>query len=401
MIYFDNASTSFPKPTEVIDGVHNLITNASGNAMRTTSTEDTDIVFETRKKMAKLLNVKFPTSIVFTSNATESLNAIIDGYLKFGDHVVSTAIEHNSVIRPLVRLEKERAVEISWVPVDKIGTINPDDIFNMITTKTRLVIVNHASNVTGTIQDIESIGRRLQKYPNVRFLIDASQTVGHINIDNEVIKADFIAFTGHKALLGISGVGGYYINPEIQIRPIKVGGTGVLSELLVQPAGSPLHYESGTMNMIGIGSLYYGINYLNRIGIENISRDLHVKTRRIIEQLSTFKEITLYSLPNASGIVSFNINGIIPSRLSTFLADNASISNRSGLMCAPFIHEFIKTNPFGCVRISLSHFTTQDEIKIFINYIGQIIADLDKVKNINIPVVYSNPSIYDFQKKEV
>ena len=171
MIYFDNASTSFPKPVEVIQGVQSLMENSSGNAMRTTSTEKTDIVFETRKKIAKLFNVKFPTSIVFTSNSTESLNTIIEGYLKPGDHVVSSAIEHNSVVRPLVRLHKERNIALSWVPVNEFGLINPNDVIEAITEKTTLVIINHASNVTGTIQDVESIGEQLQAYPDVKFAL--------------------------------------------------------------------------------------------------------------------------------------------------------------------------------------------------------------------------------------
>ncbi|MBA5934512.1 aminotransferase class V-fold PLP-dependent enzyme [Weissella confusa] len=399
MIYFDNASTSFPKPVEVIQGVQSLMENSSGNAMRTTSTEKTDIVFETRKKIAKPFNVKFPTSIVFTSNSTESLNTIIEGYLKPGDHVVSSAIEHNSVVRPLVRLHKERNIALSWVPVNEFGLINPNDVIEAITEKTTLVIINHASNVTGTIQDVESIGEQLQAYPDVKFLIDASQTAGHIPIDNQRIKADFIAFTGHKALLGISGVGGYYINPEIKIRPLKVGGTGVLSELLVQPEGMPLHYESGTLNTIGIGALFYGINYIDKFGIENISKELIEKTAQVIERLGSFSEVKIYSQKNASGIVSFNIDGIIPSRLSTFLSEDANISTRSGLMCAPFIHEFINTNPFGCVRISMSHFTTQKEIDTFVDYIAKVIHNLPEIRNINIPKVYSNPSIYDFNEE--
>lgn len=396
MIYFDNASTSFPKPEMVRKGVADLIENTTGSSMRTANTEKTDIIFETRKKLAKLLSVDFPTSIIFSSNATDSLNMIINGFLKEGDHVVSTAIEHNSVVRPLIRLHKEKNVKISWIKSDCYGYVDPDEVINAVDENTKLVIVNHASNVTGTVQDVEKIGQKLKEYPNTRFLVDASQTIGHIPIDNKKINADFIAFTGHKALMGITGVGGYYINPEIEIRPLKVGGTGVLSELLVQPKGAPLEYEAGTMNTIGIGSLSYGIDYLNKIGISEISKELVQKTRLLIEKLSRLDNISIYSKPNPVGIVSFNIKGIIPSRLSTFLSEDADIKTRSGIICAPFIHEFLKTNPFGCVRVSMSHFNTEDEIDKIVDYISGVINNLDNVKNINIPNIYTSPSIYDF-----
>lgn len=173
MIYFDNASTSFPKPEIVKKGVANLIENSTGSSMRTANTEKTDIIFETRKKLAKLLNVDFPTSIIFSSNATDSLNMIIDGFLKEGDHVVSTAIEHNSVVRPLIRLRKERNVKISWVKSDCYGYVEPDEVINAVDENTKLVIVNHAANVTGTVQNVEKIGQKLKEYPNTRFLVDA------------------------------------------------------------------------------------------------------------------------------------------------------------------------------------------------------------------------------------
>lgn len=396
MIYFDNASTSYPKPDIVKKGVTELINSSTGSSMRTASTEKTDIIFETRQKIANLLNIKFPTSIIFTSNATDSLNTIIDGFLKEGDHVISTAIEHNSVVRPLIRLRKERKIQTTWVKCDKNGYIDPDEILNSITNKTRLVIVNHASNVTGAVQDVEKIGSALEKYPNIKFLLDASQSIGHIPIDNQKIKADFIAFTGHKALNGITGVGGFYINPEVEIRSFKVGGTGVLSELLVQPKGIPLQYEAGTMNTIGIGSLSYGIDYLNNIGITQISTDLLQKTKTIINKLSSLEHVIVYSKPNPIGIVSFNIESIIPSRLSTFLAENADINTRAGIICAPFIHEFLNTNPFGCVRVSLSRFNTYNEIDSFIDYITTIISNINDIRNIKTPNIYSSPSIYDY-----
>ena len=255
--------------------------------------------------------------------------------------------------------------------------------------------MNHASYVTGMVQNIEKVGQALKEYPNVRFLVDAAQTLGHIPFDNEKVKADFISFTGHKGLLGITGVGGYYINPQINMRPLKVGGTGVLSELLVQPAGVPLHYESGTLNQVGIGSLYYGISYLNEVGIKSIATSLLDKTKLLITNLKKLDHITVYSKPNSVGIVSFNVNEVIPSRLSTFLLEDYDIKTRSGLMCAPFIHEFLGTNPYGCIRASLSIKNTKKDILDFVGAISKVTQNYNDIRNIRIPDIYSSPSIYN------
>lgn len=395
MIYFDNASTSYPKPEEVVNGVNELICNSAGSSMRTANTEKVDIIFKTRELVANILNVKYPTSIVFTANATESLNSIIDGFLSEGDTVVTTAIEHNSVIRPLIRLKHEKGINIKWIKSDEFGYVNPDEVVKQVNETTKLVIMNHASNVTGMVQNIEKVGKALAKYPKVKFLVDAAQTLGHIPFDNEKVNADFISFTGHKGLLGITGVGGYYINPQINIRPLKVGGTGVLSELLVQPAGSPLHYEAGTLNQVGIGSLYYGISHLNKVGIENISTSLLNKTNLLITKLKKLDHVTVYSKPNFVGIVSFNVDEVIPSRLSTFLLEDYDIKTRSGLMCAPFVHEFLGTNPYGCIRASLSIKNTEKDILDFVEAIRKVTQNYNDIRNIRIPNIYSSPSIYN------
>lgn len=392
-MYFDNAATSYPKPQVVKQAVIDFFNEENGSFQRT-DTENSDFIFKTREKIARLLNVESPSNIVFTSNSTESLNMIIQGFLKKGNHVITTATEHNSVIRPLIRLRKEKMIKISWIECNRNGLIKPSDIMKNIRDNTTLIIVNHGSNVTGQVQDIEQIGNMLKKYGGkIKFLVDISQTAGHIKIDNSKIGADFLAFTGHKALLGLPGIGGFYINPEIDLTPLKVGGTGVLSELLEQPKAVPLRYESGTMNTIGILSLYHSIDYLNSLTLDKIESQLKQKTKYFIDRLSKLDNFEIYSLENPLGIVSFNVKGIVPSRISHFLLKDLNLKSRSGLHCAPFIHEFLHKNPFGCVRLSMSYDTTNDEIDTVCNYLERLNENVAVIQNIKLPKIYEMPSI--------
>lgn len=397
MVYLDNGSTSFPKPEYVLKKTFKAVSENYGSSMRSSSTENNDIIYETRKKLAKLMNVPFASNVIFTSNSTEALNAIINGFLNEGDRVISTAIEHNSVVRPLAKLRKSKHIKTNWVKCDGKGLVDPDEMINLIKEKKpKLVIMNHASNITGKVQNVEKVGNFIDKLPNTYFLVDASQSLGHIPFDNEKIKADFIAFTGHKALLGFSGIGGYYIKPNIQIEPLKVGGTGVLSELVCQPAGGPVHYECGTQNIVGITSLYYSLDFLNELNVENVKKELLEKTEYLISKLNHFSDVNVYSEKNPVGIVSFNIKGIVPSRLSTILSENYNIVTCAGLICAPFIHEFLGSNPFGIIRASVSHFTSKEDMDQLINAIEDILTNIDNMRNINFPQEYVNPSIYDY-----
>ncbi|MED1562294.1 cysteine desulfurase [Alkalihalobacillus alcalophilus ATCC 27647 = CGMCC 1.3604] len=393
-MYFDNASTSFPKPQAVIEGINNYLAYEQGNSQRTTGKKNTDMIYETRKKLANFFGVKSINSMIFTSNATESINVIIYGLLEQGDHVVTTATEHNSVLRPLLDLKEKGIITISWVDCDSYGAINASSVIKKVKENTKLVIVNHGSNVTGAIQDIEKIGSQL-KSTDAHFLIDTSQTAGHIHIDNKNILADFIVFTGHKGLLGCTGIGGFYINPEVQINPLKIGGTGVLSELLSQPQGLPLKYESGTLNSLGIHSLYHSLDYLNSISIDTIGKKLEKNTDWIVKRISGYEDIEVYSRKNKLGIVSFNISKVQPVRVSHFLEEGIKLKSRAGLLCAPLIHEHLNTNPFGCVRVSISHFTTDEEIEKFLRFIDEIIHNLSNIRNIKVPQVYETPTIYN------
>lgn len=398
-MYFDNAATSYPKPNSVLKGISQFLETESGSSNRSSNTETNDIIYETRSKVANLFNVKFPTSIIFTQNSTEALNLIIKGILRKGDHVISTAIEHNSVIRPLIELAKNKIIELEFVDCDQYGFINQQKVLDKISDNTKLVVINHGSNITGSVQNIDQISKKIGELEKTFLLLDVSQTAGHITINHEELNADFLAFTGHKGLLGIQGIGGAYINPDIPLKPLMVGGTGVLSELLVQPSGTPLHYEAGTQNGPGIASLFYSIDYLNKHKISKISEELFDMTSYFINRLSKFKELTIYSKPNALGIVSFNITGIVPARVSHFLLAEFDIVTRSGLMCAPFIHEFIKSGPFGCVRISLSDNTQKSELNHLIDAIISIVKDSEQSRNVNIPKVYELPSINNWSEE--
>lgn len=392
-MYFDNAATSYPKPQVVKQAVIDFLYEEKGSFQRT-DTENSDFILETRAKLAKLLNVESPSNIVFTSNSTESLNIIIQGFLQEGDHVITTAIEHNSVIRPLIRLRKEKNIKISWVECNGNGLVSPEDIMKNIRDNTKLIIVNHGSNVTGQVQDVEQIGYMLKKYcGKIKFLMDISQTAGHIKIDNSKINADFLAFTGHKALLGLPGIGGFYINSEIDLTPLKVGGVKSISELLEQPKALPLRYESGTLNTIGILSLYCSIDYINSLTLDKIESSLKQKTKFFIDRLSKLENFEIYSLENPLGIVSFNVKGVVPSRVSHFLLKDLSLKSRSGLHCAPFIHEFLHENPFGCVRLSMSYETTNEEMVTVCNYLENLNKNVELIKNIKLPKIYDMPSI--------
>ncbi|HHU65183.1 aminotransferase class V-fold PLP-dependent enzyme [Streptococcus sp.] len=397
-MYFDSAATSFPKPKEVKKAISNFFEQELGSFQRT-DTENSDFIYETRRKLSDFFNVESPSSIVFTSNSTESLNIIIQGFLKNGDHVITTATEHNSVIRPLVKVKHEKNIQITWVKCDKYGFVNPDDIISSIKDNTKLVIMNHGSNVTGQVQDVEQVGQRLQKYDGkIKFLVDISQTAGHIKIDNSKIQADFLAFTGHKALLGVPGIGGFYINPKVDLPPFKVGGTGVLSELLEQPKAVPLKYESGTLNSLGVLSLYHSLDYLNSLTTDKIASDLKKKTCYFLDRLSKMENLEIYSLENPLGIISFNIRGIVPSRISHFLSKDLDLQCRTGLLCAPFIHEFIHNNPFGCVRLSMSYETTWEEINVVCEYLKNINEQAESIQNIKFPEIYEMPSIKNMEE---
>lgn len=375
MIYLDNAATSFPKPSKVYEEVINCMKNYCANPGRGShnmAIKSALKVMESRNLISEIFNIRNPFNIVFTHNATEALNIAIKGLLKKGDHVISTVLEHNSVLRPLNSMAKH-GVEVTLISSDKAGFINPLDIKDEIKFNTKAIIINHASNVLGSIQDINSIGKIAKKY-GVKFIVDASQSAGSISIDVERDNIDLLAFPGHKGLLGPQGTGALYIRDGIELKSFKEGGTGSISNSIDQPKELPDRFESGTLNTPGIVGLCEGVKFIKKIGIENIYNEEMQLMDQLIRELKKLDFVKIYgstSLKNRLSVLSINIEGIDASIVGEELND-AEIAVRTGYHCAALIHKVIGTEYIGTVRISPGCFNTSKDIDEFIKNIIKI-----------------------------
>lgn len=375
MIYLDNAATTFPKPSRVYEEVLNCMKNYCANPGR--ASHDMAIksalkILECRNLLSELFNIKNPLNIIFTSNATEALNIGIKGFLKRGDHAISTFTEHNSVLRPLNTLAK-RGVEITFIAPDKSGFINPNDIKDEIKANTKLIIVNHVSNVLGTIQDISAIGNIAKKY-GIAFLVDASQSAGNINIDVEKSNISMLALSGHKGLYGPQGTGMLYVKEGINLSTLEEGGTGSNSISLNQPIELPDRFESGTLNTPGIAGLCEGIKFIKKIGVKNIYLEEINLIEQLLIELNNLSFIKIYGNKNIKGrsaVVSFNIDGIDASTVAEQLND-VNIYIRTGYHCAALIHKVIGTELQGTIRVSPGCFNTSEDIDNFIKAIIRI-----------------------------
>lgn len=375
MIYLDNAATSFPKPSKVYEEVMNCMKTYCANPGRGShnmSIKSALKVMEARDLISEIFNIRNPFNIVFTSNATEALNIAIKGLLKRGDHVISTVIEHNSVLRPLNVMAKS-GIEVTLISTDKAGFINPLDIKDEIKLNTKAIIINHGSNVLGCIQDINRIGKIAKKY-GIVFIVDASQSAGSINIDVERDNIDLLAFPGHKGLLGPQGTGGLYIKEGVELKSLKEGGTGSSSNSMEQPYELPDRFESGTINTPGIAGLCEGLKFIKKIGIENIYKEEMQLMEQLIMEFKKLDFIKIYgtmSLKNRLSVLSINIEGIDASVVGEELND-AEIAVRTGYHCAALIHKVIGTEHRGTVRISPGCFNTPKDIEELIKNIIKI-----------------------------
>jgi len=380
MIYFNNSATSYPKPGSVIEMVDKVIREAPCDSRRSSCrTSLSDLASNCRKSLARLFNVKNHDNMVFTSGATESLNQALSGIaFKRGDHILSTVNEHNSVIRPLKRIEAETGARVSFVKCDGEGRIDVRYFLSAITGDTKLIAVNHASNVTGALQNIEKICANARKL-NIKTLIDASQSAGDAQIDIEKIDPDYFAFTGHKSLYSIQGIGGLYIKDPVSLRALKVGGTGVKSDMLFQPEYMPVKFEAGTQNVTGIASLLAGTDYILNEGIEKIRKYKKELTGLALEKLMEMPEIEIIgprSLLDRLAIISFKIKSISNSDVCYALEKSFEIIIRCGLHCAPLIHEALSCYPEGTLRISFSYFNKAEEIEKFVSCLKKICMEL-------------------------
>ncbi len=367
MIYFDNAATSFPKPQVVYDEIMNAMVNYGANPGRSghkLALEASRAIFKARMQTAKLFNIKNPLDIVFTFNCTESLNMGIKGLLKSGDHVITTSMEHNSVLRPIIYLEK-MGITNTIVQADKWGRVNPLEIEKSIKKNTKLIVTTHISNLTGTIMDIHSIGQIAKKH-DIIYMVDAAQSAGVYDIDIGKMNIDMIAFPGHKGLLGPQGTGGLYIREGISIAETFQGGTGSISHSLTQPDDMPDKFESGTSNMPGLVGLGRGIEYIMDIGLENIREKELSLTEHFMDEVKKIDGIKIYGPDNLNEhapVVSLNIKDADSSEVSYILNEEYNIAVRPGLHCAPLAHKTIGTFEQGTVRFSFGYENTHREIE--------------------------------------
>lgn len=378
IIYLDNAATTWPKPSNVIREMDKCVSDYCANPGRGAhqmSLRCSEQIFETREAVASLFNVSDSNRVVFTKNCTEALNMAIYGYLKRGDHVITSKLEHNSVMRPLNDLKTKGIIDYVTIGNSINGQITVDDLKLKVKSNTKLIIINHSSNVTGIIQDIESIGKFAEKM-GICLLIDAAQTAGTVNIDMTKMKIDMLAFAGHKSMYGPQGTGGLVISDKYPIIPLLKGGTGSDSRIIIQPRSMPDGFESGTLNTPGIVGLGEGLKYVKEVGIENIKRRKALHVDKIIQSFLDNRNIKILSEIDAkrnSGIVSFNINGIAAEEAAYLYDKKYNIACRAGLHCSPAAHTLLGTLDIGCVRISPSAFTSKYEIDLFLQATREII----------------------------
>ncbi len=376
--YLDNAATSYPKPDVVIDTISKFMKNigatAGRGAYKSAITADR-LIFDCRSNICKLFNGKDPSKVIFTYNITDSLNTLINGILNSGDHVITSSLEHNSVWRPLKILERDKNVQISKTPCSPEGITDPKEIEKLIRENTKLIVFTHASNVLGTIQPIREIGAIAKKH-NIIFLVDSAQTAGAYPIDVQRDNIDILAFTGHKSLFGPTGTGGFLLNCDINLRPLKSGGTGEDSKNPYQPDFLPNKFEAGTLNVAGIVGLGEGIKYISNIGVENIRAKEDKIIEYALERLKEVPSIHIYGPEDPQkivGVISFNIKDIPGEEIAFKLDQEYDIMIRVGFHCAPTAHKVMGTYEIGAMRIGIGYFNTKKDIDILVSALKNIV----------------------------
>lgn len=384
LIYLDNGATSFPKPEEVYSFMNEFYRNFGVNPGRSgydLCLESGEVVENTRQMFTTFFNGTDPNRLCFTYNATDSLNLIINGLLEKGDHVITTNLEHNSVLRPLYHLSKYQGIEVDYISCDKNGFVDPDDFPKKFKKNTKLVIVNHASNVVGTVQPVKEIGALCRKQEIV-FAIDSSQSAGKVPIDMEKMNLDVIAFTGHKSLLGPTGIGGLYVREGVEIRHTRAGGTGVRSAVKTHLFEYPYRLEYGTLNVVGVAGLQAGLKWIQNKGLKNIHDHEMKLTALLRDGLKNINGVTLYfqdNLDNHISIIPFNIEGLEALNTGTLLDVDYNIACRTGLHCAPLVHEHLGTDKIhGTVRFGIGPFNTEEEIKTTVEAVEDIVRFRNK-----------------------
>jgi cysteine desulfurase family protein len=361
--YLDNASTSHPKAPGLADAIRSYLDEVGASPSRGSHSlaraADTRMA-DAHAQVGELLGIRDRQHLAFTSNATHALNLIIKGVLHHGDHAVTTALEHNSVLRPLEQLRRAGTIEYDVVSCDRDGTIAVDAIAARMRPTTKLVAVNHGSNVIGKLIDVAPIAT-LCRERRVALLVDASQTAGFLDLDVDALGVDYLAFTGHKKLLGPSGTGGAYLRDPFAVDSLLQGGTGGNSNSLVHPEAPPFKFDAGTSNYLGIAGLATAVAYLHAIGLADVRRHELELTAYCIERLRRIPQVVLHAAGDLP-IVSFDVTGHLPSDVGTFLDRDCGVMVRTGIHCAPLIHKAIGTFPNGTVRASFGFQSTQGDV---------------------------------------
>lgn len=378
LIYLDNAATSYPKPEPVYGFMDQFFRRCGVNPGRSgydLCMEAGQLVEDTRRQLAGFFGGRDPQRLVFGYNSTDGLNLAIFGMLERGDHAVTTTLEHNSVLRPLYHLARDHGVEVDHVPFDGRGLVDPDDVAARMRPNTRLVAINHGSNVIGTVQPIGEIGRRCRER-GVPLLVDASQTAGKLAIDVEAMHVDVLVFTGHKSLFGPTGIGGMYVGEGVEIRQTRAGGTGVRSAQRDHLSEYPYRLEYGTPNLHGIAGLHAGVSWLVERGVHTVHAHEMALTRRLCDGLRAIDGVTLYcqdDLADHIGVLAFTVEGLDPSDVGTMLDVDYNIATRTGLHCAPLVHEQLGTAARrGAVRFSVGPFNAEAHVETAIGAVREI-----------------------------
>ena len=379
MIYFDNAATSLHKPPQVADAVCSAL-QTMGNAGRgahEASLQSARTIYDTRALLTDFFGLGNPSGLAFTSNSTEALNTAIKGTLNPGDHVITTVCEHNSVLRPLYELE-EKGLALSFVPADKKGRPDYGSFEKLIQPNTKAIVCTHASNLTGNLLDIERIGSICKKH-KLLFILDASQSAGVFDIDMQKTGIDILCFTGHKSMLGPQGTGGICVREGLQIRPLKSGGSGILTYSKKHPEQMPTALEAGTLNGHGIAGLHAAVEFLKQTGLNRIRQKEKSLLQRFYEGIKDLPGLKIYgdlSSFDRCAILSLNIGDYDSSEVADELAQDYGISTRPGAHCAPLMHEALGTVSQGAVRFSFSYFNTEEEIDAAIQALQEMTASL-------------------------
>ena len=375
MIYFDNAATTIWKPDSVIRAVTEAMCSLGnpGRGVHDSALSASRTIYETRVLLAQLFGAESPERIAFTANSTQALNIAIKGILEPGDHVITTPLEHNSVLRPLYEME-ERGVELTVLPADSMGHIRYEDIEEAIQPNTRAIVTTHGSNLTGDLLDISRIGTVARKHGLI-YIVDASQTAGVFDIDVQKMHIDILCFTGHKGLLGPQGTGGIYVREGVKIQPLLSGGSGVQTYLRSHPPQMPTALEAGTLNGHGIAGLGAAVRYIQQTGLDTIRAKEQALMWEFYTRVREIPGITVYgdfTTKNRCAIISLNIRDYDSGEVSDALSSEYGIATRPGAHCAPLMHKALGMVEQGAVRFSFSHYNTMEEIKIAVSALREL-----------------------------